>query len=109
MEMPTEELGAAAHRKLDVEAWMPGRGRDSYGEIMSASNCTDYQSRRLNARIKLPSTPRRFIGTANGTACAVPRMIIAIMEQFQVTDPLVSVPPCTNPLIVRIPGRGRQR
>ncbi|CEO95251.1 hypothetical protein PBRA_004017 [Plasmodiophora brassicae] len=99
MEMPTEELGAAAHRKLDVEAWMPGRGRDSYGEIMSASNCTDYQSRRLNARIKLPSTPRRFIGTANGTACAVPRMIIAIMEQFQDEDGSVDIPPVLQPFM----------
>jgi len=44
--MPTEELGAPAYRKYDIEAWMPGRG--SYGEVSSASNCTDYQSRRLN-------------------------------------------------------------
>lgn len=48
LDMPTEELGASASRKYDIEAWMPGRG--SYGEISSTSNCTDYQSRRLNAR-----------------------------------------------------------
>jgi seryl-tRNA synthetase len=46
LDMPTEELGAPAYRKYDIEAWMPGRG--SYGEVSSASNCTDYQSRRLN-------------------------------------------------------------
>lgn len=46
LDMPTEELGAPAYRKYDIEAWMPGRG--SFGEVSSASNCTDYQSRRLN-------------------------------------------------------------
>ncbi|MBN3272660.1 SYSM protein, partial [Polyodon spathula] len=46
LDMPTQELGLPAYRKLDIEAWMPGRGK--FGEISSASNCTDYQSRRLN-------------------------------------------------------------
>lgn len=54
LDMPTEELGASAYRKYDVEAWMPGRG--AFGEISSASNCTDYQTRRLNARY-LPVRP----------------------------------------------------
>lgn len=56
LDMPTEELGASAYRKYDVEAWMPGRG--AFGEISSASNCTDYQARRLNARylpVRLPA------------------------------------------------------
>jgi seryl-tRNA synthetase len=48
--MPTADLGAAAYRKFDIEAWMPSRG--DYGEVTSASNCTDYQSRRLNIRYK---------------------------------------------------------
>lgn len=50
LDMPTLDLGAPAYRKFDVEAWMPGMGR--YGEISSASNCTDYQSRRLNIRYR---------------------------------------------------------
>lgn len=54
-DMPTGDLGAPAYRKLDIEAWMPGLGR--YGEISSASNCTDYQSRRLNIRYRCSPFP----------------------------------------------------
>ena len=50
LDMPTQDLGAPAYRKYDIEAWMPGMGR--YGEISSASNCTDYQARRLNIRYR---------------------------------------------------------
>lgn len=53
--MATGDLGAPAYRKLDIEAWMPGL--DRYGEISSASNCTDYQSRRLNIRYKCAAAP----------------------------------------------------
>ena len=53
--MPTEELGASAYRKYDMEAWMPGRG--SWGEISSTSNCTDYQARRLHIRYYAPTPP----------------------------------------------------
>ena len=86
--MPTEELGAAAHRKYDMEAWMPGRG--GWGEISSTSNCTDYQSRRLHIRYRKtesdlqPSWSRSgslaFAHTLNGTAAAVPRLIVALLE-----------------------------
>ena len=82
--MPTEELGAAAYRKYDVEAWMPGR--DAWGEISSTSNCTDYQARRLNIRAneKLPGQSGvenlPFLHTLNGTAVAVPRLIVALLE-----------------------------
>lgn len=81
--MPTEELGASAYRKYDIEAWMPGRG--AWGEISSASNCTDYQARRLHIRYRrTPSgqtqTPIPFAHTLNGTAAAVPRLIIALLE-----------------------------
>ena len=54
-DMPTGDLGAPAHRKFDIEAWMPGLQR--YGEISSASNCTDYQSRRLNIRYRYTQAP----------------------------------------------------
>ena len=92
--MPTEELGATAYRKLDVEAWMPGRG--SWGEISSTSNCTDYQARRLHIRYRqndkpnsLPKsdrTPLAFAHTLNGTAAAIPRLIIALLENGAVLD-----------------------
>ncbi|KAF7337439.1 Seryl-tRNA synthetase [Mycena sanguinolenta] len=74
LDMPTEELGASAYRKYDMEAWMPGRG--SWGEVSSLSNCTDYQSRRLHIRYKnnapAPTTTTTFAHTLNGTAAAIP-------------------------------------
>lgn len=83
--MPSEELGASAYRKYDIEAWMPGRG--SWGEVSSLSNCTDYQSRRLHIRYRLQgasadSSPARlpFAHTLNGTAAAIPRLIVALLE-----------------------------
>lgn len=89
LDMPTEELGASAYRKYDIEVWMPGRG--SWGEVSSLSNCTDFQSRRLHARYRptrthiptessvlAPSLP--FIHTLNGTAAAIPRLIVALLE-----------------------------
>ncbi|GBB90023.1 hypothetical protein RclHR1_01690008 [Rhizophagus clarus] len=85
MDMPTHELGASTYRKYDMEAWMPGRGK--WGEISSASNCTDYQSRRLSIRYKSPSSnTTEFAHTLNGTAVAIPRLIIAILENFQKDD-----------------------
>lgn len=90
LDMPSEELGASAYRKYDIEAWMPGRG--SWGEISSLSNCTDYQARRLHIRhrpVPLSSTPASpsststslpFAHTLNGTAIAVPRLIVALLE-----------------------------
>lgn len=98
LDMPSEELGAAAFRKFDIEAWMPGRDLDFYGEIMSTSNCTDFQSRRFNARTK-NTTGRVFVHTLNGTACAVPRMIIAIMEQMQHADGSVEIPVVLRPFM----------
>jgi seryl-tRNA synthetase len=80
--MPTEELGASAHRKYDIEAWMPGRG--AWGEISSASNCTDFQARRLHIRhrhLGEDSTgPLPYAHTLNGTAAAIPRLVVALLE-----------------------------
>lgn len=87
LDMPPHELGAPAYRKYDIEAWMPGR--EMWGEISSCSNCTDYQSRRLN--IKVDDTDE-FAHTVNGTACAVPRMLIAIIETFQREDGTIPIP-----------------
>ncbi|KAA8910472.1 hypothetical protein FN846DRAFT_809685 [Sphaerosporella brunnea] len=84
LEMPTTDLGASASRKIDIEAYMPSRAhKDPWGEVSSLSNCTDYQSRRLNTRIKLDGGSGKktvFPYTLNGTACAVPRVLIAILE-----------------------------
>ncbi|BGP15098.1 hypothetical protein JCM10213_006569 [Rhodosporidiobolus nylandii] len=99
LDMPTEELGASAHRKYDIEAWMPGRGK--WGELSSASNCTDYQSRRLGIRYRpsaatppsdspspKPSSSAKltYAHTLNGTAAAIPRLIVALLENGAVLD-----------------------
>ncbi|CAK5280302.1 unnamed protein product [Mycena citricolor] len=88
LDMPSEELGASAYRKYDMEAWMPGRG--TWGEVSSLSNCTDYQSRRLHIRYResapntTPTSP--FAHTLNGTAAAIPRLIVALLENGAIFD-----------------------
>jgi seryl-tRNA synthetase len=85
------DLGASAAKKYDVEAWLPGQGR--YRELTSASNTTDYQARRLNARYR-PSAEDspRFLHTLNGTATAVGRTIIAVVENGQRDDGTIAIP-----------------
>ncbi|KAI8054105.1 hypothetical protein BDF22DRAFT_619646 [Syncephalis plumigaleata] len=96
LDMPTEELGASAYRKYDIEAWMPGR--DSWGEVTSASNCTDYQARRLDIRCRSKSTGKPiFAHTLNGTACAIPRIIIALLETYQMADERIHIPKALQP------------
>ncbi|XP_059841127.1 serine--tRNA ligase, mitochondrial [Hypanus sabinus] len=97
LDMPTQELGLPAYRKFDVEAWMPGRG--DYGEISSASNCTDYQSRRLNIMYYDEAAQLKYAHTVNGTACAVPRTLIAILECNQIKDGSVRVPAVLQPYL----------
>ena len=102
LDMSSEDLGAPAYRKFDIEAWMPALER--YGEISSASNCTDYQARRLNIKYR-PSAvdgkkqPLAHCHTLNATACAVPRMIITILENFQNEDGSVNVPEPLQPFM----------
>jgi seryl-tRNA synthetase len=90
----TGDLGGPAYRKFDLEAWMPGRGQGGeYGEVTSTSNCTDYQARRLNIRYKIPGQKgTRFVHTLNGTAVAVSRALVAILENSQQADGSVVVP-----------------
>lgn len=90
----TGDLGGPAYRKYDLEAWMPGRGeKGEYGEVTSTSNCTDFQARRLNIRYKVPGQKgTRFVHTLNGTAVAVSRAILAILENYQQTDGSVVIP-----------------
>ena len=99
--MPATDLGAPAYRKLDVEAWMPGRGE--YGEISSASNCTDYQARRLGIRTSDGASP--FAHTVNATAIAVPRLLIALLENGQLEDGSVFIPP----VLAKYMGKDRLR
>lgn len=90
LDMPTEELGASAYRKYDVEVYMPGSKR--WGEVASLTNCIDYQSRRLEIKYK-----SEFAHTLNGTACALPRILIAIMETHQLSDGLgFALPECLH-------------
>ncbi|WAR18892.1 SYSM-like protein, partial [Mya arenaria] len=85
LDMSTAELGAPAHRKYDIEAWMPAS--QLWGEISSTSNCTDFQSRRLHVKYRTRDGELRHCHTVNGTACAVPRTIIALCETHQTKSP----------------------
>ena len=90
----TGDLGGPAYRKYDLEAWMPGRGDGGeFGEVTSTSNCTDYQARRLNTRYKTKGTKgTNIVHTLNGTAIAISRAILAIMENYQQADGSIVVP-----------------
>ncbi len=89
----TGDLGAPAYRKFDIEAWMPGRGdQGEYGEVTSTSNCTDYQARRLNIRYRDDANKIQHLHLLNGTAIAVSRAIVAILENFQQADGSVRMP-----------------
>lgn len=87
VEMCTGDLGSQAAKKFDLEAWMPGRG--DWGEITSTSNTTDYQSRNLNIKYK---PLNKYVYTLNGTAIAMPRAIIAILENYQTKDGTIKIP-----------------
>lgn len=91
------DLGAPAYRKFDIEAWMPSRG--AFGEVTSTSNCTEFQARRLMIRYRDESNQTRFVHTLNGTAVAVPRAIVAILENNQQADGTVKVPAVLVPLM----------
>jgi seryl-tRNA synthetase len=94
------DLGGPAYRKFDIEAWMPGRGE--YGEVTSASNCTDYQARRLNIRCRSPERKgTQYVHTLNGTAISCARAIIAVLENYQQEDGTVVVPEVLRPWVGR--------
>jgi seryl-tRNA synthetase len=101
------DLGAPAVKKYDIEAWMPGRG--AYGEVTSCSNCTDYQSRRLNIRFRPePGASPQFVHLLNGTALAISRALIALYENFQTVDGSITIPQALRPFtagVERIPVR----
>jgi seryl-tRNA synthetase len=95
----TGDLGAPAYRKWDLEAWMPGRNNGEWGEVTSTSNCTDYQARRLNIRYKDDDGKNKFVHMLNGTAIAVSRAIIALLENFQQEDGSVRIPRALIPYV----------
>jgi seryl-tRNA synthetase len=96
----TGDLGGPAYRKFDLEAWMPGRGEaGEYGEVTSTSNCTDYQARRLGIRYRTGEKGTGFVHTLNGTAVAVSRAMIAILENYQQADGSVVVPDVLVPWV----------
>ena len=97
----TGDLGGPAYRKYDLEAWMPGRGEGGeFGEVTSTSNCTDYQARRLNIRYKEKGKKgTHYVHTLNGTAVAISRALIAILENYQQADGSVIVPDVLRPLM----------
>jgi seryl-tRNA synthetase len=92
----TGDLGTVAARKFDLEAWMPVQG--AYREVVSCSNCTDYQARRWNIRTRdNPGSDTRFVHTLNSTAIAVERTLVAILENHQQEDGSVVVPRALRP------------
>lgn len=94
----TGDLGGPAYRKYDLEAWMPGRG--DYGEVTSTSNCTDYQARRLNARYRVKGEKgTHFLHTLNGTAVAISRALIAVLENHQQADGSIAIPEALRPWV----------
>jgi seryl-tRNA synthetase len=105
----TGDLGGPAYRKYDLEAWMPFRGeidkatgkpKGDYGEVTSTSNCTDFQARRLNIRSKAAGQKgTRVVHTLNGTAVAVTRAIVAILENNQQSDGSITIPPALRPWV----------
>jgi len=95
----TGDLGGPAYRKYDLEAWMPGRGENGdWGEVTSASNCTDYQARRLGIKFRREGEKKPvFVHMLNGTAIAISRALIAILENYQQKDGSVLIPKALKP------------
>jgi seryl-tRNA synthetase len=96
MKVAAGDLGSSAAKKYDIEAWIPSQ--KAYREITSCSNTTDYQARRLKIRMKA-ETGNRTIHTLNGTAVAVGRTILAIMENHQQSDGTVLLPEAIRPYV----------
>jgi len=91
LDIASGDLGGPAYRKFDIEAWMPGRG--AYGEVTSTSNCTDYQARRLDIRYRPGDGSKpRYVHTLNGTAVAISRGLISVLENGQQADGSVTLP-----------------
>ncbi|MFB7630756.1 serine--tRNA ligase [Streptomyces sp. NPDC056149] len=100
IDVATGDLGASASRKFDCEAWIPTQGK--YRELTSASNCNEFQARRLSVRMRETDDGKpkvRPLATLNGTLCAVPRTIVALFENHQQPDGSVRVPEVLRPYL----------
>lgn len=100
IDVATGDLGASASRKFDCEAWIPTQGK--YRELTSASNCNSFQARRLSVRMRDEQGGKKTVqplATLNGTLCAVPRTIVAILENHQLPDGSVRVPEILRPYL----------
>ena len=96
IDVASGDLGSSANRKFDIEAWIPTQ--DSYREVTSTSNCTEFQARRLNIRFK-ENDATKTVATLNGTLVAIPRMIVAILENHQNADGTVNIPAALQPFL----------
>jgi seryl-tRNA synthetase len=96
IDVASGDLGASAVRKFDIEAWIPTQG--AYREVTSTSNCSQFQARRLNIRYK-DERGLKPVATLNGTLVAVPRTIVAILENYQQRDGSVKVPNVLIPFL----------
>ncbi|MFG2826532.1 serine--tRNA ligase [Streptomyces sp. NPDC048434] len=100
IDVATGDLGSSASRKFDCEAWIPTQGK--YRELTSASNCDEFQARRLSVRMRETVDGKQRVqplATLNGTLCAVPRTIVAIFENHQQADGSVRVPEVLRPYL----------
>ncbi|MFJ8667863.1 serine--tRNA ligase [Streptomyces sp. NPDC093600] len=100
IDVATGDLGASASRKFDCEAWIPTQGK--YRELTSASNCDGFQARRLSVRMRDDRDGKKVVqplATLNGTLCAVPRTIVALLENHQLADGSVRVPEVLRPYL----------
>ncbi len=92
------DLGAPAAKKYDIEVWIPSQKR--FRELTSCSNCTDFQARRCNIRYK-DAKGNHILHTLNGTAVAMARTLVALMENYQQKDGTVEVPKCLKPFLLK--------
>jgi seryl-tRNA synthetase len=96
IDVATGDLGSSAARKFDIEAWIPTQ--DAYREITSTSNTTEFQARRLKIRMRKDGQPGP-LATLNGTLCAMPRIIVALLENHQQSDGSVTIPVALRPYL----------
>ena len=96
IDVASGDLGSSAARKFDIEAWIPTQG--TYREVTSTSNTTEYQARRLKIRMR-DAEGTKPLATLNGTLCAMPRIIVAILENHQQQDGSVIIPKALRPYL----------
>ena len=95
LNMSSYELGASAFKKVDLECWFPSK--NAFGEVTSTSNCTSYQSRRFNIQYLKEGNKKNVVHTLNGTAAATPRLVMAILENFQKENGEIVIPEVLKP------------